>query len=279
VAVDTRLTLSGCNFGWLHLEPLDKALAVLADHGFTTLELTTAPPHVQSSTMNREDHVDLARRLDRYGLRAVSTNPTFCDINLASTNPDFRALSEDQIGRELELASDIGAGTVVVMPGRLHALAPAPAEVVRRDLIDSLTRLLDRAETAGVTIGLENSPYGYLGSSEELVALTDEIDHPRLGIVYDVANALAIEDPAEGIATVAHRLVLTHLSDAWRDRWTHTSPGRGDIDFAAIAGALSAIDYTGHNVYELIDMEPPEPRLEEDIAALEKAGFACLDLA
>jgi len=276
VVSEHSLTLSGCSFGWLPFASLDTALADLADHGFTSFELTTAPPHIHSPGLNRSERVGLAKRLDRFGLRAVSTNPTFCDINLVSTNSDFRKLSEDQIIHELELAADLGAETVVVIPGRLHSLAPAPADRLRHDLAESLTRLLNRADAVGVTIALENSPYGYLRTSTELVEVADEIDHPRLGIVYDVANALAIEDPVEGVATVAHRLVLTHLSDTRRDRWTHTSPGRGEVDFSAFAEALSKIEFTGHNVYELIDMEPPAPRLEADIAALETVGFVRL---
>ncbi len=271
-----KLALSGCSFGWLPFASLDRALADLADHGFSTFELTTAPPHVHSLAMDRAGRIDLARRLDRFGLRAVSTNPTFCDINLVSTNPDFRKLSEDQIARELELAAELGAETVVVIPGRLHALAPAPNDRLRHDLIESLTRLLDRADAVGVTIALENSPYGYLRTGGELADVADEVDHARLGIVYDVANALVVEDPIEGLATVAHRLVLIHLSDTWRDRWTHTSPGRGDVDFEAFARALNGIGYTGHNVYELIDMEPPGPRLDADTAAFEAAGFSRL---
>lgn len=267
------LTLSGCSYAWLHLDTLDVALASLAEHGLSTIELTTAPPHVHSPAMTQSDRSALARRLNSFGIRAISTNPSFCDINLVSTNPDFRRLSESQIGHELELAADLAAGVVVVIPGRLHTLAPLTGEAARALLSESLFRLVTRADALGVTIGLENSPYGYLGAGRELVSVADEIDHPRLGIVYDVANALAIEDPAEGVATVAHRLVLTHLSDTWKDRWAHTSPGRGEVDFEAFATSLEQVGYTGHNVYELIDMEPPEPRLGADIGALEAAGF------
>lgn len=271
---ESGLHLIGCSYGWLHQKPLGAALRVLADHGFESLELTTAPPHVHSPSMSHSDRTGLAEQVSELGLSVVSTNPSFCDINLVSTNPDFRRLSEDQIRHELELASDLEAEVVVVIPGRLHALAPAPDEATRPRLVDTLNRLVGRAGQLGVTIGLENSPYGYLGASRDLVSVVDEVDSPHLGVVYDVANALAIEDPAEGLETVAHRLVLTHLSDTWRDRWAHTSPGRGEVDFAAFASALSRVAYTGHNVYELIDMEPPEPRLAADIAALEAAGFS-----
>lgn len=274
MGAEPNLKLSGCTYAWLHLDSLNVALASLAEHGLSTIELTTAPPHVHSPGMSRSDRSAIVRRLESFGVRAISTNPSFCDINLVSTNPDFRQVSEAQIGHELELAADLGAQTVVVIPGRLHTLAPLPADAARGTLSDALERLLTRADSLGVTIGLENNPYGYLGASREIVSLVDEFDNPRLGIVYDVANALAIEDPAVGVTTVAHRLVLTHLSDTWKTRWAHTSPGRGEVDFAAFAAALRELGYNGDNVYELIDMERPEPRLGADIATLEAAGFS-----
>lgn len=269
-----HLHLSGCNYGWLHQAPLETALRTLAAHGFRTLELTTAPPHIHTPSLASSDRTALAKIIADLNIQVVSTNPSFCDINLISTNPDFQALSERQIGRELELASDLGAKFVVVIAGRLHALAPAPSESTRPRLMGSLDRLVRRAQELGLTICLENSPYGYLGSSADLVAVADEFDTPHLGVVYDIANALAIEDPAEGLKKVAHRLALTHISDTWREKWAHTSPGRGEVDFSAFARSLSQTGFRGPSVYELIDMEPPDPRLAADIAYLVDAGWS-----
>ena len=267
------LALSGCSYGWLHQASLRTALRALAENGLATLELTTAPPHVHAPAMTPDDRTALSAELDAFGLSVVSTNPSFCDINLVSTNPDFRKLSEDQMRSELELAASLGAGVVVLIAGRLHSLAPAPDAQTRPWLLEALHRLGGLAGELGVTIGMENSPYGYLGTSRDLIAVVDELDHPNIGIVYDVANALALENPTEGVERVAHRLVLTHISDTWRDKWAHTSPGRGEVDFEEFASALAAVGFDGPNVYELIDMEPVGPRLAADLAALERAGF------
>jgi sugar phosphate isomerase/epimerase len=43
-----------------------------------------------------------------------------------------------------------------------------------------LGRLLDRATAVGVTIALENSPYGYLGASADLLGVVRAFGHPRL---------------------------------------------------------------------------------------------------
>jgi sugar phosphate isomerase/epimerase len=267
------LPLSGCTFGWLHLAALPDALRALARQGFRSLELTTAPPHLFAPSFGPYERRDLARTLAALDMRVVSVNPSFVDINLISTNPEIGEISARQILANLELAADLGASFVVVIPGRRHALAPAPDQAARAVLDRQLARLVSRAAELGITIALENSPYGYLGGSADLIEIVDRWDCPQLRITYDVANALAIEDPGEGVRRIGQRLALAHVSDTWRDTWAHTSAGRGEVDFPAFAAALTEIGFGGPTVYELVDGEDPEPRLPADLAALSAAGW------
>ncbi len=269
------LPLAGCTFGWLHRAPLADALRELSAHGIRQVELTTAPPHLFTRHFGRYERKELARLLRRLGLTVVSVNPSFADINLVSTNPEIREVSERQLAAEIELAADLAAGYVVVIPGRRHALAPAPDAAARAVLDEGLGRLLRRATELGVTIALENSPYGYLGSSADLLGIVKAWDSPRLRVAYDAANALAQEDPADGAARLGEYLALAHVSDTWRNRWAHTSVGRGEVDFAGFAAALAAnAAFTGPTVYELVDGEDPAPRLAADLDALARAGWA-----
>jgi sugar phosphate isomerase/epimerase len=268
------LPLSGCTFGWLHQAALPDALRTLAQGGFRSLELTTAPPHLFAPSFGPYQRRELAQMLAALGMTVVSVNPSFVDLNLISTNPEFCEISTRQIIANLELAADLGASFVVVIPGRRHALAPAPDAAARAVLDQQLARLIPRAAELGVTIALENSPYGYLGASADLIEIVDRWDSPQLRITYDVANALAIEDPAEAVRRIGSHLALAHVSDTWRRTWAHTSVGRGEVDFAAFAAALTEIGFGGPTVYELVDGEDPEPRLPADLAALAAAGWA-----
>jgi sugar phosphate isomerase/epimerase len=269
------LPLAGCTFGWLHQAPLADALRELATRDVRAVELTTAPPHLFTRHFGSYERKDLARLLRRLNLAVTSVNPSFADVNLVSTNPEIREVSERQLAAELELAADLGAGYVVVIPGRRHALAPAPDAAARAVLDEGLGRLLHRATELGVTIALENSPYGYLGSSAELLGIVEAWDSHRLRVAYDVANALAQENPADGVARLGEYLALAHVSDTWRARWAHTSVGRGEVDFAGFAAALTAnTAFTGPTVYELVDGEDPAPRLAADFGALAGAGWS-----
>ena len=268
------LPLSGCSFGWLHLAPLIDALRALARQGFRSLELTTAPPHLFCPAFGPYERLELRRTLAGLGLQVVSVNPSFADINLVSTNPEIREISERQLVANIELAADLGARFVVVIPGRRHALAPAPGDAAQAVLDRGLAALVARADELGVTIALENSPYGHLGRSGDLVEIVERWRSPRLRITYDVANALAIEDPAEGVRRAGEYLALAHVSDTWRSKWAHTSAGTGEVDFAGFARALAEIGFAGPTVYELVDGADPEPRLPGDLATLAAAGWA-----
>jgi deoxyribonuclease-4 len=268
------LALAGSTFGYLHHRSLSEALDDLARHGLTAIELTPAPPHLHPPALGAYDRRALRRALEHRGLTCLSVNPSFADLNLISTNPEFRELSLRQIESGLELAEDLAAPFHVVVPGRRHALAPAPADDARAVLLAGLERLLDAAERRGVTLVLENSPYGFLGSSDDLVGISNSIDHPRLGLCYDVANALPQEDPAAGVRALGPRLGLAHVSDTPRSPWRHTSPGRGEVDFEAFAAALRDVGYAAPTVYELVDEEDPAPRLADDLAALERHGWS-----
>jgi hypothetical protein len=64
------------------------------------------------------------------------------------------------------------------------------------------------------------------------------------------------------------------VSDTPRAPWRHTSPGRGEVDFAAFAGALADVGYAEATVDELVDEEDPAPRLADDLAALAAHGWS-----
>jgi sugar phosphate isomerase/epimerase len=187
----TGLPLAGCTFGWLHRAPLADALRALSRHGVRAVELTTAPPHLFTRHFGRYERLELARLLRRLDMRVVSVNPTFVDINLVSTNPEIWEASVRQLIAEIELAADLDAPYAVAVPGRRHQLSPAPDDAARAVLDAALARLTARAAGLGVTVALENSPYGYLGTSAELLDVVREWDTPSLRVTYDVERARA----------------------------------------------------------------------------------------
>ena len=173
----------------------------------------------------------------------------------------------------IELAADLEVDLAVVGPGRLNPLIPMPQEDAVALLKRQLERLLPVARRLGVRLALETFPFGFMRTGAEVGAVVDELDDDHLGIAYDCANVLPHEDPAEGVRAIADRLLIAHLSDAWKDRFAHTSVGRGEVDFKAYAGALRAADFSGPSIYELVDGEDPDPRIAEDAKSFRTWGW------
>ena len=91
----------------------------------------------------------------------------------------------------------------------------------------------------------------------DLLNILSEINHPNVGIVYDVANGYyAGEDPAQELRQLEGVLDLVHLSDTGRDEWRHDPIGTGGIDFSSVSEALGQIGFDGLSVMEIISPNP-----------------------
>ena len=115
---------------------------------------------------------------------------------------------------------------------------------------------------------------GAFSRADQLIAFADRIDHPRVSICYDIANAHFIgEDSAAGLHAVARRLGIVHLSDTGRQAWKHDPIGEGSCDFAGFARALREIDYAGTSMLELV-CESPLERIVDSHRKLATWGWA-----
>lgn len=269
-----QLKIGATTMSWFTFAGLEQTLSEIAESGIEAIELVTSPPHLQTAGLGLVERMQLKNLLDQHGLRPVSINPTYLDINIVSPSNEFRSLSIDRVIEEIQLAADLGAELILLGPGRKHPIAPMEDEVYDLLLEDSVGQLLTVAENEGVQLGIETMPNGLMTTATEIKNFVDRIDHPLFGIVYDCANTFHNEDPAEGIRIVADKLILAHVSDSTRERWLHTSPGRGQIDFASYADALREVSFPGVTIYELADGENPWPRLSKDLATFAQYGWA-----
>jgi sugar phosphate isomerase/epimerase len=255
------LPLGATTLGYAFRTTLEESIRDIAGIGFRLLELAPVPPHLNIKSFGKFERFQLRRLIRNLGLRCVSLNPI--ELNLISPNTEFRELSSRQYLECVELAHDLDIGILIILPGRRHTLIPAPFQDSLEVLRQELEILLARAEPLGVTLALETSPYGFLGTGATVAEVVDQVGHPNLGVCFDCANVLAQQDPVEGVREAGHRIRIAHLSDTWRNRYAHTGLGTGDVDFAAYGRALHEISFAGPSVYELADGEDPSPRLRQ----------------
>jgi sugar phosphate isomerase/epimerase len=260
------LTVGACTYSWLWDLPLQEAVRRIADMGFKYFELMSAPPHCWPRDWSAADRTAFRRLYESLGLHLSSVNPTFLDLNMASPNPGIREETIRQLRETIQLAHDLGGGIVVAAGGRKHVLI-APDQSYLWGLVKvGLESLLPDCERLGVTFGLENG-YNVTHTAELMVQMCRELSHPKLKLVYDMANATMVESPLDGLELVVKDLALLHFSDTNDKVWGHDRIGTGVIDFAAVTEKVKKIGYVGPTIMEIVDRRRPD---ESNRVSLEK---------
>ncbi len=266
------LTVGACTYSWLWDVPLDDAVHRIADQGFKYFELMSHVPHCWPRGWSQAERAAFRKLYESRGLRLSSVNPTFLDINMASPNPGIREESIRQLRETIELAHDLRAGIVVAPGGRKHMLI-APDQSTLWGLVKgALETLLVDCERLGVTFGLENG-YNVTHTAELMVRMCRELSHPKLKLVYDVANATMVESPLDGLEVVAKDLGLLHLSDTDDKVWGHDRIGTGVIDFAAVTEKVKKLGYLGPTIMEIVDRRAPDESNRISLGRLQALGW------
>lgn len=162
-------------------------------------------------------------------------------INMASTNPGIREESVRQVLATVGEAARLGARGVVVHPG-----IPPYKEVFPRDrglpyAVESLRRVAEAAEAAGVEVYLENMPavsiadgvppmpFSYGVQYDELRGIFDQVNHPSLRLCLDIGHAYLAGGNCLKAMLQDNDVVHIHVSDnhGWHD--DHLAWGDGDI--------------------------------------------------
>lgn len=244
-----------------------------ARFGFKVLEVMTTPPFLWPAHFGAYERKRLRRQLKDAGTSIFSLNPTFLDLNVISLNPAIRQASIDEIKDNMRLAADIGAQLVVCPAGRRHSLIPSPiadAEELALEVIGGLVRY---GETLGVTFGLENISSLFITTAAQQVRMVEQIGSPHCKIVFDVANAYMVEDPAVGLRTVAPHLALVHYSDTHKKAWGHLPVGMGEVDFAASTAVLRELGYSGPLILETTYPQDPDGGIRSSLEKLAELGL------
>lgn len=264
--------IGGNTFSYMWTTPAPAAIERLRALGLNDFDIIMAPGHLWPDDLLGGERRRLRVELEHSGTRLESLNPPALDYNLASLVADVRNQAVDIYTKTLQLAADLGAKGVVVVPGRVSSLWPPERKVVVAVLQESIERLLVLARRLGLTLHVETHPLTPIPAADDLIALVDRFDDPALGIAYDVANAEFIgENQSQAIERMGKRLTQLHLSDGTRSSWRHDPLGEGSVDFPAILAAANRTGFSGVAILELISGDP-ESAFSSGLARLGRIG-------
>ncbi len=198
------------------------------------------------------------------------------DVAISSLNEVNRQRAVDDIKRSISLAVKLGSRSVVIHPGTIDCdkstesrmrklfksgqrnspqftqlLNEARAERLRyvqpnlERVMRSMEEVIRFAKGSGVALGLENRYHFHdIPIPDELELLLSLCDEDWLGFQYDVGHAHTLDALGfvrhfEWLERFSSRMIGVHLHDVIGIT-DHQAPGKGDVDFTALAPFIPA---------------------------------------
>src|SRR6478672_12504741 len=201
-------------FSYLWSTTAIDAITELVDNGYTTFEVPISSPHCWPEEISDAERSATKAKLDGYGATIRSLNAGGYDINLASPGANMRRKSIEHIKSVIDLAAAWNVPEVVISPGTRRPMISPSLEKTYGWMYESLGTLLPLAKQAGIRLLMENTPYCFTPTIQDLSGIVSTVNDDVLKIVYDVANAAYIgEDPVTGFLANYESIALMHISD------------------------------------------------------------------
>ena len=204
---------------------------------------------------------------------SISCVDTSCKFDSLDANERRRQI--DSAVKHTELASALGAPLIRIFPDKIQEGATRNET---RDNIASCLREVAQRGHSGVRVGLEtHGDFAHGHMAAEIMRLAN---HPKVALIWDVANSLAAGDSIEEAAReVAPYLVHVHLRDAraveGQEHWLPVLAGRGSVSFSDAVKTLHDLKYDGYISFEWEkywhpEIEEPEVALPDFVDAMKK---------
>lgn len=171
-------------------------------------------------------------------------NSTHWNIRHSDPDPSVRAQALKNMETALRDAKAVGADSVLLVPGKVTDEKNENHDQVWSRSIADIRKLLPLVEDLGVKILIENVGNGFCYDPKLVADYIDEIDHPLVGVHFDIGNHIVVSPPAHWIRVLGKRIKKLDVKDRKKDR-TRTLIGDGDADWPDVRTALSEIGYRG----------------------------------
>jgi sugar phosphate isomerase/epimerase len=164
-----------------------------------------------------------------------------------------------------ELAAKLGAPLIRVFPDKIQ---PGAQREQTRHWIAACLREIAQQMPVDVDVALET--HGDFAGAEATVEIVELANHPKVKLIWDVANSMAAGDTIESAAEIVRpHLAHIHLRDAKpvssSEHWLPVLAGRGRVSFADTVAAIRNLNYDGYVSFEWEKYWHPEIE-EPDIA-------------
>lgn len=239
---------------------LDHALDVMAEYGVSAAELRQVwDKNIGDTT--EQDWERIKRSLDQHGAQAIGLATPFfkCDLpgeETAGPAGPLHSATARGLADQIALLEHCIAAARYLDTKMLRVFSFWKRGVlspeIEEQIVDAFAEPAALAESAGVTLVLENEHACYLGTGAQTARVLAEIDSPAVRAVWDPGNAfMAGEVPfPTGYEAIKPFVAHVHVKDAVLSagapapEWTCV--GAGQIGWAEQIARLRADGYTGY---------------------------------
>jgi L-ribulose-5-phosphate 3-epimerase len=164
---------------------------------------------------------------------------------LSDPDPAVVARGMAAIRQEFADCKAYGGTTVLVVPAVVNK------KVGYRDAYKrsqkNIRELIPDTQTHGIKIAIEEVWNKFLLSPVEFARYIDEFESPWVGAYFDVGNVVEFGYPEEWIRELGKRILKVHIKEyGKRMRFDYKLGEKGgEIDWAAVSGALKDVGYNG----------------------------------
>ncbi|WP_168735979.1 sugar phosphate isomerase/epimerase family protein [Cohnella fermenti] len=247
--------------------PLASILRMAQEYGYAGFEARCGFGHAHGIGLDLTDEqiADIRRDFAVGGISLACLS-----VSCHYSNPLTVDLNIDETKAYIRLAQKLDVPFLRVFCGVIPS--SLDREEARRQVAQSLRELAPVAEQAGVHLLAET--HDDWSDPKEMAAVMREVNHPSVGVVWDVMHTLR----GGGTAMEAAYRILepwirhVHIHDGLLDlsRLTFLPIGEGDIDHRPVVRILLDHGYEGFVSGEWLDWEPAETHLPREIEAMRR---------
>ena len=232
---------------------LDEGAKKMAEHGYSFIDLQFTNTNTKYYTEREENFLSLVlgvkRTLRKHGISVNQIHGPCCTPRLDSTE-DERAELFGKMAKALVIAKHLDAKYMVVHPlmpyGVNSPVSPYEVYDINKRYYTALAKV---AHGLGVLVCLENVPFKNfpLASSENILKLISDINHPFLKLCFDTGHAHILgENLGDAARNIGNEfLKAIHVHDNFGEKDCHLVPYEGNIDWADFAEGLYDIGFEG----------------------------------
>src|SRR6185369_11079480 len=185
------------------------------------------------------------------------TRPAGIEICCVDTSCTFHSPDANERANQVgiamahaELAARLGAPLIRVFPDKIQ---PGANRDETRDWIAECLHAIAERMPGDVDVALEtHGDFARADAAAEIVKLAD---HPKVKLIWDVANSVAAGDTIEQAGRVVQPyLAHIHLRDAkpitGSEHWLPVLAGQGRVSFAKALAVIKELNYDGYLSFE-----------------------------